>query len=471
MSVARNYPRLIAVNAAGHHHIISSYYSGTDIVREGVWGWQHPYSVLITHPGLLLADYNGAPAVKGALLPVLDDWLAHGKQAADGSWSFPSDIEWATDAARGNGVVSAANVFWAAWNWTGDDKYLRPIDADRIQTNLAGLSRLNADLLTRLPAGPPLARAITNGSVKPAGSDNDRNLGGSTDADFARFVRWQQTGDKTVLSDLFGSEIESDAQRMHLLTEGHLWSDRVSVPSEMLQRTRLGGVAHRRNAYYPGNLVRWRFGDGTQAEDVAILIPAGDPRRFKVIAFNTTDHPVTATMIGDQLTAGDWALTSGVDTNGDDRADAPSAATRVTLEEGARMPLSLPPHQTIVFDFALMAPREEPRTRTDVGISGDDLALAGGRLTAKVHGLGAKPSPAGSATLRDGDGKIIGTARFPALAAPTDLQPHIANIAFSVPRAVKKGSLNVTLVLDGDPPEISAENNRATLGATIANGR
>jgi hypothetical protein len=239
----------------------------------------------------------------------------------------------------------------------------------------------------------------------------------------------------------------------------------------MLQRTRLGGVAHRRNAYAPGNLVRWHFGEGTQAEDVAILIPSGDPRKFKVIAFNLTDKPVMATMIGDQLAAGNWSLTSGIDANGDDRADTPSPARPVKLEEGAKVPLALPPHQAVIFDFALTAPGEEPRTRADVGISGDDLSLSGARLTAKIHGLGARPSPAGTATLLDGDGKDLGTARFPALAAPVDLQPHVASVAFIVPQAARKGTLTIRLTLDGDPAEISADNNLATLGATIAEGR
>ncbi|QJU59236.1 LamG domain-containing protein [Sphingomonas sp. AP4-R1] len=470
MEVGRNYPRLIAVNPAGHHHIVSSYYSGTDTVREGVWGWQHPYSLLITHPGLLLADYNGAPAVKAALLPVLDDWLAHGTKKQDGSWSFPADIEWATDIARGKGVVSAANVFWAAYGWTGDAKYLRPIDADRIQKNLAGLSRLNADLLARLPEGPPLARAIADGSAKPAGADNDRNLGGSTDADFARFVRWQQTGDKAILADLFGSEIEFDSQRMHLLTEGHLWSDRVSVPNEMLQRTRLGGVAHRRNAYYPGNLVRWRFGQDVAAEDVAILIPSGDPHQFKVIAYNLTDRPVSATMIGDQLVAGDWTMTTGTDVDGDDNAEAPTAPTSIRLEEGAAIPLTLPSRQTMVLDFRLAKVGEEPRTRPDIGLSGDDLVLSGNRLTATVHSLGAKPTPAGTATLTGDDGAVIATARFPALAAPDDLIPKVARISFAVPRAASHGRLTVSLALDGTPTQTSSDNDRATLGQTIAKG-
>jgi len=470
MAVARNYPRLIAANPAGHHHIVSSYYSGTDIVREGVWGWQRPYSLLITHPGLLLADYNGAPAVKSALLPLLDDWLAHGKQAADGNWTYPAEIEWATDATRGNGVASAANVFWAAWLWTGNDRYLRPITSDLAHRNLAGLSRLNADLLARLPGGPKLAQGIADGSVKPAGADNDRNLGGSTDADFARFVRWQRTGDKAVLADLFGSEIESNSQRMHLLTEGHLWSDRVSVPIEMLQRTRLGGVAHRRNAYHPGNLVRWSFAAGGTAEDVAFLIPNGDPRHFKVIAYNLTDHPITATMIGDGITAGRWSMTHGNDGNGDDRADAPEAATPIVLEEGSTLPMTLPPRQTIVSEFTLVTPGEEPRTRADIGLSADDLVVKGASLTTTIHSLGARPTPGGVATLLDGAGRTIATARFAALDAPADLLPKTTSVRFIVPRGVKPDAVSVVLALDGSPAEISSANNRARYGDTIASG-
>ncbi|SDA28330.1 LamG-like jellyroll fold domain-containing protein [Sphingomonas sp. NFR15] len=470
MAVARNYPRLIAANPAGHHHIVSSYYSGTDIVREGVWGWQRPYSLLITHPGLLLADYNGAPAVKAALLPLLDDWLAHGKQAPDGSWTYPSEIEWATDATRGTGVVSAANVFWAAWTWTHDGRYLRPITADLTHHNLAALSRLNPDLLTRLPGGPALVQQIAAGTVTAAGVDNDRNLGGSTDADFARFVRWQSTGDKTILADLFGAEIESDSQRMHLLTEGHFWSDRVSVPIELLQRTRLGGVAHRRNAYAPGNLVRWQFGPAATAEDVALLIPAGDPRHFKVIAYNLTDRPITATMIGDGVAAGRWSMTGGIDANDDDHADVPSAATPIGLEQGASVALALPPRQTSVFEFTLAAAGEEPRTRTDIGLSADDLAVRGAGLIATIHSLGAKPTPAGTATLTDQAGRAIATARFPALDAPSDLLPKTTSVRFALPRGATPETLSVTLTLDGTPAEISTTNNRARFGATIAGG-
>ena len=37
-----------------------------------------------------------------------------------------------------------------------------------------------------------------------------------------------------------------------MMTEGHWWSDRVEIPSELLQRSRLGGVALKRNWIWPG---------------------------------------------------------------------------------------------------------------------------------------------------------------------------------------------------------------------------
>ena len=281
---------------------------------------------------------------------------------------------------------------------------------------------------------------------------------------------FRSTGDKTILADLFGAEIQSDSQRMHLLTEGHLWSDRVSVPIELLQRTRLGGVAHRRNAYAPGNLVRWRFDSGATAEDLAILIPSGDPRRFKVIAYNLTDRPITATMIGDGIAAGRWSMTRGIDTNGDDQADTPSPATQIDFEEGTPVPLSLPPRQTIVFTLTLAAEGEEPRTRADIGLSADDLVVKGANLTATIHSLGAKPTPAGIATLINGEGQSLATARFPSLAAPIDLLPKTTSVRFAIPRGVEPDTLSVTLALEGNPGEISTTNNRARIGATIANG-
>lgn len=450
MAVARNYPRLIQANAAGHLHFVSSYYSGSDIDRDDNLGWQHPYSLLVTHPGLLLVDYNGAPQTKSLLLGLLDGWMAHGTQDAHGNWRFPRDIEWATDAARGNGVDSAASNFWAAWTWTGDNKYLRPLQGDITRGNLGGLADLNADLLTRMPGGEALAQKVAGGEVAAAGGAIDRNLGGITDRDFARFVRWQRTGDNTILADLYGKEIEAVTQRMPVLTTAELWVDRVSVPSDLLQRTRLGGVAHRRNTYYPGNLVNWRFTSGAgpvDGENVAILIPKGDPKAFKVIACNLTDTPVTARMTGAQLAAGVWTLSG------------PAGTRQVNLERGKTVDLDLPPHQTMTFDLSLTTPGDAPSTRADIGLSTDDIVIKGNRLTITVHSLGARPTPAGKALIEDAAGNSLASVSFPGLAAPLDLMPKTATITADLPAKVAR----VRLTLDGDPAEVTDSNNRAPL--------
>jgi hypothetical protein len=128
---------------------------------------------------------------------------------------------------------------------------------------------------------------------------------------------------------------------------------------------------------------------------------------------------------------------------------------------------SLPPHQTIVFEFALAATGEEPRTRADIGLSADDLLVKGTSLIATIHSLGAKPTPDGVATLTDGEGRAIAVSRFPSLAAPVDLFPKTTSISFALPRSVKPETLSVTLALIGTPPEISKTNNHARLGATI----
>ncbi len=464
MAVAREYPRLMQVNPAGHMHFVSSYYSGTDIDRDDGLGGQKPDSLLVTHPGLLLVDYNGNPQTKDIVLKLLDGWLAHGEKNKKGGWTFPANIDWATDKASGRGVDVAVHDFWAAWRWTGDDKYLRPLD-DALHGNLSDLSNLNADALAQVSGGAALARTISDGADKAGGGVIDRNLGGATASQFAQFVRWQQTGDKSILAGLYGDEIEGVAQRMPVLTSAELWVDRVSVPSDLLQRTRLGGVAHRRMAFYPGNLVSWRFsseGTPVDGENVAILIPKGDPKAFKVIAYNLSDRSVTAHMTGAQLDPGVWTISGGVDADSDDRPDAP-VTRQAGLERGKTVDLDLPPHQTVVFELNLTTPGDAPSTRPDIGFSADDLAVKGNRLTITVHSLGAKPTPAGKALIEDTAGHTLASVSFPGLAAPLDLMPKTATVTIGLSAAIRSKAARIRLTLEGDPAEVSAGNNSAVL--------
>ncbi|GAI46638.1 unnamed protein product, partial [marine sediment metagenome] len=59
--------------------------------------------------------------------------------------------------------------------------------------------------------------------------------------DLYRHIAWQVTGNKQFLEEYYADQIQSGSQRMYMMTEGHWWSDRVSVANAELQRSRLGG--------------------------------------------------------------------------------------------------------------------------------------------------------------------------------------------------------------------------------------
>ena len=64
METARAVERLTGVNAAGHRHIRSTYFSGTKVAEDSVWGGSKANSYLVTHPALSLVDFNGSPATR-----------------------------------------------------------------------------------------------------------------------------------------------------------------------------------------------------------------------------------------------------------------------------------------------------------------------------------------------------------------------------------------------------------------------
>jgi len=68
MESGRAYPRIVEKGADGQTHIVSSLFSGTSVARDGPWGWSHPYSYLILHPGIVLADFNANPGLRAMIV-------------------------------------------------------------------------------------------------------------------------------------------------------------------------------------------------------------------------------------------------------------------------------------------------------------------------------------------------------------------------------------------------------------------
>ena len=153
---------------------------------------------------------------------------------------------------------------------SGDAKYLAPLIAAEAKGGTRTLTEFNENLLDGLSKraawGP---EAVKRGSGAGAGG-------------FDRYLAWQASGDKRFLEDLYGEEIRAANQRMYMMTEGHWWSDRVEIPSELLQRSRLGGVALKRNWIWPGATVSWRF-DRPDATGQSVSLDTSTTERW----FNT----------------------------------------------------------------------------------------------------------------------------------------------------------------------------------------
>ena len=452
MTTVAAYDRIIQPNAAGHLHFKTSWFSGSKVYSEGPWEWQKDQSVLVLHPALLMADFNRDPTARRYVIGLADGLLAHAKTGPGGEAVLPDEINWRTDEAKGVLPVNtpAMQLLYGAWRLTGDAKYVAPLVAAEAKGGLRVLTEFNENLLDALDKraqwGP---EAVRRGGAPGA-------------SNFERYLAWQASGDKRYLEELYGDEIRAANQRMYMMTEGHWWSDRVEIPSELLQRSRLGGVALKRNWIWPGNTVSWRFDQPDAAAQVAILVPGATPRHFKVIAYNTADRPVSAAMTGWNVTAGDWTMTAGTDANGDDTADAPQTRT-VPLEKSASVGVTFAAHATTVFTFDLARAVPPTETRPDLGIGADDVKRDGRQVSLTIHSLGALDAPAGKVWVEGADGKVIAEAASPPLKAPADLKPKSTVVKLTLPTGADLKGATVRVALPGGPNEITQLNNAVPL--------
>ncbi len=450
MDTTRALQTVILKNPAGHMHFASNWYGGRKMYREGAWEWQKPYAFTVMHGPMLVGLYNANPLARGLVTGVIDGWMAHGKQGPDSSWSYPNEINWRTDAERigdGGGITTSLQATWAAWRYTGDAKYLRPIEARLAKAGAGALAEFNENAFDALPGGAAArAKLAATKSQDP----------------FARYTAWAATGDTAPLEALHADAIADKSQHMDMYTEGHWWSDRVDQPSEILQRERLGGIALRRNQSWPGNTVSWRFAELGAATRVALLLPDATPTRFRVIGYNTTDHAQRATMSTWTVTAGRWSMQASTSGDGGKTLTPIGAAQTMTLERSASTDVTFAPGTT-VFDFALIEPGTPVDERADLGIGTDDVVMRGRSAAITVHSLGAKDTKGGHAELIDATGKVVATTRIPPLAAPHDLKPKTATVKLAVPSRLDPATLAIRVALTGDEPEITQANNSVAL--------
>jgi hypothetical protein len=466
METARGIAWLTAINPAGNRLFQSCYYNGVKMATDSVWGYTKSNEYLILQPSQLLVEYNGNPSAKKVDLEMADGLLAHRHRDASGKFVLPPSIHFADDK---EGVAARTtfpwHVFWAAYKWTGDRKYLDPIFDGAPTTVMA----VNANLLDILDLRQTVGVRILKADGGVSDPDRLSRLVANTSSrlahgDYGNWYtpeqfEWQVSGDKHYLETLYDQQVREEALGEYINTDGSLWIDRVGMPIAELQRARLGGIALTRGNPFPGHVVSWKFAAPATGQSLAILVPRSTPTSFKVVAYNLETSPVKARMTGWNIDPGQWEVTQGIDTKGADEADRDVTTRAVPFERSRALDLTFAPRATTVLTFTLKQAGTPYWSRPDLGIDPEDVVVHGREVLVRVHSVGAAPTPETTVAFRDRTGRIVAVDRVPPLPAPLDLMPKTVNVRLCLPDGATAAGGSVEVDPDHRLEEITTLNN------------
>jgi hypothetical protein len=458
METTRSLLDITGINAAGHRHFRSAYFGGTRMATEGVWGWSKALGYLVLQPTLQLGEYNGNPEARKLVIELADGLLAHRRRGPEGRFTLPSAVHFETDqeGAPTRPYFQWA-LFWNAWRWTGDRKYLDPI----LDPGTGALGPVTLNLLDQLNLRQTLGAKLL--AAEKARVNADEALLPASAYPNLHFA-WQLTGDKGFLERLYAAQIEAMDLREYINTEGGLWIDRVYFYTAELQRARLGGVALVRNAIHPGHVLSWRFQAPATDQSVAVLVPDATRTAFKVIAYNLEDQPVHAALTTWDIEPGKWEVTQGIDTTGEDRATGELRRWETALARSHSIAITLPPRATTVFTFKHSGAATTPyQKRPDWGLDPTDVQRRGDSFVVTVHSLGSVEAPESQLCLLDGDGRRLATSTIPRLDPPNDLQPKTVEVILRIPEGRNLENSRIVIDPDAAVEEITERNNSVAL--------
>jgi hypothetical protein len=200
------------------------------------------------------------------------------------------------------------------------------------------------------------------------------------------------------------------------------------------------------------------FPHGDDAEKVGILVPIGAPGHIKVIAYNLSDGPLTAKMLGGEIDPGQWTMTTGTQAS-DTAALADEETKTVTFERSSDVAVTFAPHTTTVIELTLKTPGVPYWQRFDLGLDRDDVAVNGSLMRVTVHSLGGIEAPPGEVVVRDRAGNVLAHAATPPLKAPTDLVPKTATVSLKLPAHAALEGATITIETKATTPETTMRNN------------
>ncbi len=406
MENARGLFFVTGINAAGHRHLKSGYYSGTRVAEEAPWNYSASDSFHVLHPTYMLVRYNGSPLAKQLVLELADAMMDH---YYDGKLHVQIDVT--TDQDQVHERTREWPLFYAAWQFTGDPKYLQPINAQlyaQAQDRLAGDSEAVCQQVAAT-----YERLITNAAL-----------------------------------------------REYINTDGQLWVDRGVIDIGVMQEHRIGGIGHERFSLYPRHSIRWQFAPGAEA-DVAILVTYASTSKLRISGWNMTDSAIEALLIGEHILPGQWRIRQGSGAAVGTMATV-NQEDLIRFERFMKQPVTFAPQTYTVLELDLEQAATPYWERPDLAIDRDDLIVSDSCIRVRVHNIGAAASELTTVVLTGPDGTVLRSSQIPPLPAPTDLYPKIVEVSLWT-RGLDLEGCTVELDPECRLQEITRENNRIAL--------
>ena len=486
------------INARGHRHFRSSWYSATRVDSTPPKDCDLAMNTRTVKAAQWLAWYNRHPFVMQFLREWGDAWLEDCLRTDKGKPAgiVPAAIRFRDDAIGGNADNwHHPGMFWNYYDYNGgtailqqlllnamvfdDTSYLRPIELSLdLVRKYEHVDPATADTGSAAWAAGILRRSegfwgvielwrLTFGD--PRYDDLILRLG-------SPYIRFALTGDRTHLTTAMTRTINTMRENLDLLTTEGYFTDRVELRSmrggddqtaSFLEAMLLGGSLNR--AAYPFNRVSWTgFG-----KDLSVIVGRSTDTSVVAVAFNHADRPAQGWIVLQDRPAGSYRIRTGIDRDGDQRIDSMLTSQDFRIDgRRARAPLALPSRTEVAVNVDRLAGssgRAVAVPLPDLAVTGDELRLLREEdsvvtVELPVHNVGIVPAaPCGVVLLYGEDGEagtVVTGAPVPAIAAPVDLEPKIHIVRFTL-RNPRPGSYTVLVDREGRVPEINEANNSA----------
>jgi hypothetical protein len=486
------------INAKGHRHFRSSWYSASVIDTVAPKDCDLAMNTRTVKAALWLAWYNRHPFVMKFLREWGDAWLEDCLRTDKGKPAgvVPAAIRFSDDAIGGHADNwHHPGMFWNYYDYNGgsailqqlllntillgDRKYLAPIERslDLVRTHEkedrneaeVGSEKWAAKILQGSEgfwATVELWRLTTRDTTH----DDLILRQGSP------YLKFVLTGERSHLTSAMRGIANTLMRNIDLLKGEGYFTDRVelrdmragdSQVSSFLEAMLLGAPLN--NVSYPFNRLSWMGFDTS----VSAIVTRADPTAISATIFNHSRSPVTGFLSVNDLSPGDYRVTTGFDLNGDGSIDSTSGTrTFVVRERKHAVSLTLVPRTEQVVELCRIGGSEHvtPSSLPDLAVTLDDMAVirqpaAGTRIVLPVHNIGTGPSDGCAYSLsRKGKGDAweeIAKGRIPTIAPPIDLDPKIEQLTLVLPDD-RPGTYLLRIDPENRVSELNESNNSIT---------